>query len=74
MSEPVEIEVNINGAPLRLRAGATLPEALEALGIGVGSRGVAVAVDGEVVPRSRWEVTQLAPGSRVEVVSAAQGG
>ncbi|MCB9531155.1 MAG: sulfur carrier protein ThiS [Myxococcales bacterium] len=68
------MEVSINGAPLRLRAGATLPDALATLGIGVESRGVAVALDGEVVPRSRWQVTHLVTGSRVEVVSAAQGG
>jgi sulfur carrier protein len=35
---------------------------------------VAVAVDGEVVPRSGWEATALADGQRVEVVEAIQGG
>jgi sulfur carrier protein len=47
---------------------------LEELGLGVEARGVAVAVDGEVVPRSRWAVVRLAEGSRVEVVNAIQGG
>ena len=37
-------------------------------------RGVAVAVDGEVVPRSAWDATTLADGQRVEVVGAIQGG
>jgi sulfur carrier protein len=35
---------------------------------------VAVAVNGEVVPRSRWTETALADGDSVEVLSAAQGG
>ncbi|MBU2668674.1 sulfur carrier protein ThiS [Actinoplanes bogorensis] len=37
-------------------------------------RGVAVAVNGEVVPRSTWPVTSLADGDVVEVLTAAQGG
>ena len=37
-------------------------------------RGVAVAVNGEVVPRSTWETADLADGDRVEVLTAAQGG
>lgn len=37
-------------------------------------RGVAVAVDGEVVPRSQWDETELAPETRVEIVAAVQGG
>lgn len=37
-------------------------------------RGVAVAVNGEVVPRSTWENTALAEGDSVEVLTAAQGG
>jgi sulfur carrier protein len=37
-------------------------------------RGVAVALNGEVVPKSRWGSTRLAPGDRVEIVTAAAGG
>ena len=37
-------------------------------------RGVAVAVGGEVVPRTAWTQTRLAEGAAVEVVSAVQGG
>ena len=36
--------------------------------------GLAVALDGEVVPRGEWEQTRLAEGQRVEVVAAIQGG
>ena len=38
------------------------------------ARGVAVAVDSEVVPRSAWEDTKLAEGQRVELLAAIQGG
>lgn len=37
-------------------------------------RGVAVAVNGEVVPRSSWPTVELRDGDRVEVLTAAQGG
>ena len=37
-------------------------------------RGVAVAVNGTVVPRSTWESARLADGDAVEVLTAAQGG
>jgi sulfur carrier protein len=36
--------------------------------------GVAVAVDGAVVPRSAWASTPLRTGSTVEIVTAVQGG
>lgn len=38
------------------------------------SRGVAVAVGEEIVPRSTWAGSVLRPGDRVEVLVAAQGG
>ncbi|MEV6634195.1 sulfur carrier protein ThiS [Actinoplanes sp. NPDC051470] len=37
-------------------------------------RGVAVALNGEVVPRSAWAATELTDGDRIEVLTAAQGG
>ena len=37
-------------------------------------RGVAVAVNGTVVPRSTWATVPLADGDAVEVLTAAQGG
>jgi sulfur carrier protein len=41
---------------------------------GAPERGVAVAVDGEVVPRGQWTSTELHDGQRVEVLQAVQGG
>ncbi|HEX9314451.1 MAG TPA: sulfur carrier protein ThiS [Actinomycetota bacterium] len=37
-------------------------------------RGVAIALDEEVVPRSNWAARQLHEGQRIEVVRASQGG
>jgi len=35
---------------------------------------VAVAVDGEVVPRGEWATTAVRDGQQVEVLRAVQGG
>jgi sulfur carrier protein len=37
-------------------------------------KGVAVAIDGEVVPKSRWDDVTIGPGDTVEIVTAAAGG
>ncbi|MCL5948578.1 MAG: sulfur carrier protein ThiS [Actinobacteria bacterium] len=36
--------------------------------------GIAVAIDGTIVPRSKWDTTELPAGSKVEVVTAVAGG
>jgi sulfur carrier protein len=64
----------LNGQPADLSAGETVAQALVLLGLGVEARGVAVAVDGEIVSRSRWETCVLPEGARVEVLTAMQGG
>ena len=63
--------ITVNGEP-RAVAG-TVEDVLDALGIEV-RRGMAVAVDAEVVPRSAGSTTQVADGACVEIVSAVQGG
>jgi sulfur carrier protein len=52
----------------------TLGAALAELDVDGDARGVAVAVDGEVIPRARWQELELAEGARVEVLTAMQGG
>lgn len=66
--------ITVNGEEARLPAGARIADVLDALGVEPGRRGVAIAIDGEVVPRGEWDTTELAPGARVEVVQAIQGG
>jgi sulfur carrier protein len=64
----------LNGEQTELPPGLSLADAVEAAGAPSGRRGIAVAVDGEVVPRDRWDDTRLDDGQRVEVVQAVQGG
>ena len=68
------MNVRLNGDPAELRAEATVADAVEASGLEAAARGVAVAVDGEVVPRGEWAERRLSDGESVEVVRAVQGG
>jgi sulfur carrier protein len=42
--------------------------------ISIDRRGIAVALNDEVVPRSAWKETPIREGDRVEVIAAMQGG
>lgn len=64
----------LNGESADVQPGETLASVLADLGLSVQARGVAVAVDGQVVPRAGWETYALADNARVEVLSAMQGG
>jgi len=66
--------VELNGESRELPEGATLADAVRASGAEQKGRGVAVALEGEVIPRGEWSSTALADGSRVEVLGAIQGG
>lgn len=66
--------IRLNGEESDVRAGETVAAALARLALSPTARGVAVAVDGEVVPRARWESYALADDARVEVLTAMQGG
>jgi sulfur carrier protein len=68
------MRVLLNGSETELADGATVEAALESLDLPAAGRGVAVAVDAEVVPRGRWAATELHDGARVEVLRAIQGG
>ena len=68
------IEVTINGELVELGDDATAADAALAAGAEPGARGVAIAIDGEVVPRARLGSLALSSGQRVEVVTAIQGG
>ena len=64
--------LTVNGVRWELLEGATLADVLARLD--VPGRGVAVALDGAVVPRASWPATALADGAGVEVLTAVQGG
>ena len=67
------IELWVNGERRQVAA-PDVRALLTVLGFDPGGRGIAVARNGEVVPRSAWEMTTLTPGDRIDVVGAVQGG
>lgn len=64
----------LNGEGADVAAGESVLDVLARLGLDGNARGVAVAVDGEVVARADWETFALAENARVEVLTAMQGG
>ena len=68
------MRIVLNGEQHDLAERASVRDAVAAAGAPDEGRGVAVAIDGEVVPRGRWDDVALADGARVEVVQAVQGG
>lgn len=71
-AQPGLVTVQLNGERCELPDGATLAQLLDRLD--VPAAGVAVALDGAVVPRPAWPSTPLADGASVEVLTAVQGG
>ncbi len=65
--------IQVNGEVRQLAAG-TLRALVEAEAVNPGARGLAVAVNGAVVPRRAWDATRLAPGDEVEIVKLFAGG
>jgi sulfur carrier protein len=66
--------IDLNGRRVELPSGATVADAVLQAGTDGEVRGVAVAVDGEVVRKAEWHQTRLRPDQSVEVVRAVQGG
>jgi sulfur carrier protein len=67
-----DITVHVNGRPVSFPDGTGLAEVVASAT--AAPRGVAVAVAGEVVPRSQWPVRPVHDGDRVEILTAVQGG
>lgn len=63
------MRLTLNGEPHEIPAPAVVADILP-----VETRGLAVAVNGEVVPRAEHASTALAEGDTVEIVTAVQGG
>jgi sulfur carrier protein len=66
--------ISVNGQQSDVRAGEPVVRVLAQLQLAPDARGVAVAVDGEVVPRAQWQSFTLSEHARVEVLTAMQGG
>ncbi len=67
--------ITVNGTEREdVSAGMSIDALLDVLDLPHRDRGVAVAVDAEVVPRTSWATTTLSDGASVEVLVAVQGG
>lgn len=62
------MRITVNGEPRELEDGATLQH------LAGTARGIAIALNGEVVPAGRWAATEVSDADAVEVVTAHQGG
>ena len=71
VAAPAIIRVNGQDEPLSV---ATLSALLEEKAVDTGQRGIAVALNGAIVPRASWPRTPLRPGDTVEIVRALRGG
>lgn len=70
------LAVTVNGEVTELEEGATVQDVVERL-MGTGpsaAKGIAVALDREVVPRSSWGAVRVTQGAHIEVVTAVAGG
>ena len=68
------MRINVNGTPREVTDDVTVEELIEALKLPPDGKGIAVAVNDTVVPRSRWGVVRIGENDSVEVIHAVQGG
>lgn len=66
------MKIVVNGEPVDVDPGTTVGALVD--DFGRGRSGIAVAVNGDVVPRTAWDAHGLVDGCEVEVLTAAQGG
>ncbi|HEX4042082.1 MAG TPA: sulfur carrier protein ThiS [Xanthobacteraceae bacterium] len=71
--QTLEKTIRVNGESEALAA-ATLDALLAEKAVDTQQRGIAVALNGAVVPRAAWRATVLKAGDSVEIVRARQGG
>jgi sulfur carrier protein len=68
------VRIFVNGDEREIPEGVTIAGLVSETVSAPSGRGVAVAVDAAVVPRSEWGETLVAEGQRVEILVAIQGG
>lgn len=73
-NEDSAVKIVVNGSEVELDAGARVSDAVATVRKDGSTRGIAVAVNGTVVPRSSWEQTRLDDADRIEVLTAVAGG
>lgn len=75
MVSQTAIEISLNGEAAEVAADATVADVLLGLGLDpTDPKGIAVAVNDEVVRKEDWTSRSVDAGDRVEVITARQGG
>jgi len=69
----ISANIRVNGQDEPLAAD-TIAALLAEKAVDFGQRGIAVALNGAIVPRAAWLKTPLRPGDSIEIVRARQGG
>lgn len=72
-SKAVHMEILINNTVKEVKEQSTLYDALSQLGFAT-TKGIAIAVNNNVIPRSSWESMQLSTGMHITIIKATQGG
>lgn len=68
------MKIRLNGEQIEAPDGATIADLVKTTVADPQARGIAVALDDEVVIRSAWDATVVTAGQRVEILQASQGG
>jgi sulfur carrier protein len=73
MAERKRAAITVNGKPRTVES-ANVRELLERLGYDAERRGIAVALNGQLLPRGGWGEQRVNDGDELEIVGAVQGG
>lgn len=65
--------ISINNKPLQLTNASNIMSMLQQLQFG-SAKGIAIAINDQVVPRSQWESHSIQENDRVTIIRATQGG
>lgn len=69
------IGISVNGQSKSVPDESTVADVLRSENIGIeDARGIAVAVNDEIVRKGAWTATDITDGDRIEIVTARQGG
>lgn len=68
------MKIRVNGEAKEVRLNINVHDLLITLDLNPTQAGIAVAVDREVIPKTKWQATELCENSEVEIIRAVQGG
>ncbi len=68
------MQLRVNGQEQSVNDASTLLDLLIEMNIGTEQKGIAVALNAEVIARAMWADTRLCNGDRVDIIHAVQGG